>query len=488
MNFISITFLVFFPVFFCIYYLVPKKYRYVVLAIGSYIFYGWGNIGVLLILLLTTVITYIGGGILARHRSKRIYALFFLMNLLVLLVFKYLNFFAENVNKICIVFGSSALLDKVPSLILPIGLSFYVFQSMTYLGDVYRGRIKAERNFLRYSAFVAFFPAILSGPIQKARTLLPQIAAPCDFDSERAIKGFILFAWGIFQKIAVANNLAVIVNTVFDNCHSYDKTNSAYFIAAALSFSVYIYADFSSYSDMARGIAKILGIEIGKNFNNPYLSVSCSEFWRRWHVSLNEWLTENVYIPLGGNRKGKIRKYVNVFLVFLISGIWHGASWNFVLWGAVNGIFAIIGQLLSPVKKRAYAAIKVDEECESIVIFRRIIVFWLITITWVFFRNDISTSLYIIKNMVLFYPVKLFEPALLTICGTEVRTFGTMIMVVIFGIIQYCRKDERKYYLKFRKQPVFVQCMVIAIIIYICIFKASAGNTTLNTQFLYFQF
>lgn len=488
MNFISITFLVFFLVFFCIYYLVPKKYRYVILAVGSYLFYGWGNIGVIGILFLTTIITYTGGGILARQSSKKIYVLFFSMNLLVLLIFKYLNFLIENANRICGMFGSGDLLGSIPNLILPIGLSFYIFQSITYLGDVYRGRIKAERNFLRYSAFVAFFPSILSGPIQKARILLPQIAEPHDFDSERAIKGFILFVWGLFQKIAVANNLAVIVNTVFDNYNSYDKTNTAYFIVAALSFSVYIYADFSSYSDMARGIAKILGIEIGRNFSNPYLSVSCSEFWRRWHISLNEWLTEYVYIPLGGNRRGTIRKYVNVFLVFLISGIWHGASWNFVLWGAVNGIFVIIGQLLRPVKKRVYAAIKVDEECESIITLRRIIVFWLITITWVFFRNNISTSLYIIKNIVLFYPVKLFEPALLTICGTEVRTFGTMTMVVIFGIIQYCRKDERKYYLKFRKQPIFMQCMVIAIIIYICIFKASAGSTTLNTQFLYFQF
>lgn len=487
MNFISMAFLVFFTVFFGVYYLVPKKYRYIVLAIGSYVFYGWGSVGVLSVLLLTTLITYTGG-ILARQRSKKVYALFFSMNLLVLLAFKYLNFFAENVNRICGMFGSGYLFGSVPDLILPIGLSFYVFQSMTYLGDVYRGRIEAERNFLRYSAFVAFFPSILSGPIQKARILLPQIAEPYDFDSERAVKGFILFIWGIFQKIAVANNLAVIVNVVYDNYQSYDKTNTAYFIVAALSFSVYIYADFSSYSDMARGIAKILGIEIGKNFNNPYLSVSCSEFWRRWHVSLNEWLTENVYIPLGGNRKGKIRKYINVFLVFLISGIWHGASWNFVLWGAVNGIFVIIGQFLQPIRKRIYTAIKVDDACESIVFLRRIMVFWLITITWVFFRNDISTSLYIIKNIVLFYPVKLFEPALLTICGTEVRTLGTIIMVVIFCIIQYCRKDEGKYYLKFRKQPVFMQCMVLAVIIYICIFKASATSTTLNTQFLYFQF
>lgn len=488
MNFISTVFLVFFPIFTSIYYLTPKKYRYIILAIGGYIFYGWGNISVICILLLTTIITYTGGSILAKRRSKKIYVIFFLMNLSVLIIYKYTNFFVENVNNIFEIFGRKDLFGNIPDFVLPIGLSFYIFQSTTYLGDVYRGKIRPEKNFIRYSAFVAFFPVILSGPIQKARELLPQIETPRDFNSERAIKGFILFVWGLFQKIVVGNNLAVIVNSVFGSYDSYDRTNTAYFIVASLSFSIYIYADFSSYSDMARGIAKVLGIEINKNFNNPYLSTSCSEFWRRWHISLNEWLMENIYIPLGGNRRGEVRKYVNIFLVFLISGIWHGASWHFIFWGVVNGIFVITGQLVRPFKKRIYTAVKVDEECECIVILRRIIVFWLITITWIFFKNSISTSFFIIKNIVLFYPVKLFVPELLTVCGTEVKTLTTMIMVVVFGIIQYCRKDEKKYYLKFRKQPVFMQCMVLAVIMYICLFSASAGSTTLNTQFLYFQF
>lgn len=475
--------------FLCVYYILPRKYRYIVLAVGSWTFYGWGNISVLWILLLTTLLTYAGGGVLEKWSSKILYITFFVLNISILLVFKYTNFIVGNINEILERLIHLRPLITFPDFVLPIGLSFYIFQSTTYLGDVYRGKIKAERNFMKYSAFVAFFPAVFSGPIQKSRELLPQISEPADFDSERAIKGFILFVWGVFQKIAVANNLAKVVNTVFDNYATYDsRTNTAYFIVAAISFSFYIYADFSSYSDMARGVAKLLGIEITRNFDNPYLSISCDEFWRRWHISLSEWLTEYVYIPLGGNRKGEMRKYFNVFIVFLISGIWHGALWHYIIWGMLNGIFVIVGQMTRPIKRKVYGALKIDENIESIVMLRRVITFWLITITWVFFRNGIEASLYIIRNIVFFYPVKLFVPELLTICGTDVKTFGTIIMVVIFCLVQYCRKDERRYWLKFKKQPVLMQCMALAIIMYICVFNAAAETTTLNTQFLYFQF
>lgn len=471
MNFISITFGIFILIFAAIYYIIPRRCRYIVLAIGSYIFYGIGNVSSIFVLALTTLITFAGGSILERKPYKKVYTLFLVMNLSILFFFKYVNLFTENVN-----------------FVLPIGLSFYVFQSTTYLGDVYRGEIKAEKNFIRYSAFTAFFPSILSGPIQKARILLPQIKEPADFNADRAIKGFILFVWGAFQKIVVANRLIVIVDTVFGNYLSFGRNSTAYFIVASVSFSIYIYADFSSYSDMARGIAKLLGIEVGRNFNNPYLSISCSEFWRRWHVSLNEWLTENVYIPMGGSRKGLLRKYLNILIVFLISGIWHGALWHFVIWGLINGIFVIIGQVLKPIKTRIYAAINVDENAESIVICRRIIVFGLITITWVFFNNGIRESLYIIKNILCFYPINFFVPEILTICGTEIQTFGTVLFVVIFSAIQYCRKEEGKYYCIFRRQPVLVQCMVLALIICMCIFKATGANVILNTEFMYFNF
>lgn len=488
MNFISIVFILFFSVFFIIYYAVPNKYRYIPLAAGSYLFYGWGNIRLIFILLLVTLITYVGGYLLEKRRSKKIYVLFFMMSLSLLFIFKYLSFFTETVNALFGRPGNDPFSEAVKNLILPVGLSFYIFQSLTYLGDIYHGKMKTERNLVRYAAFAAFFPSILSGPIQKAHILLPQIRKPADFDSERAIKGFILLIWGVFQKIVVANNLAAIADTVFNNYGAYLGTGTLYFITAAVCFSLYIYADFSSYSDMARGIAKILGIEIRKNFNNPYLSLSCAEFWRRWHISLNEWLMEYVYIPLGGNRKGTPRKYMNLFIVFLLSGIWHGASWNFVLWGGVNGLLVIGGQWLRPVRKKFYTVFQVNKNCETFLFLRRAVVFCLITVTWVFFRNSISSSCEIIRQMAMLYPARLFMPELLTIGGSELQTLEALVMALLFCIIQYCRKDERKYYAAFRRQPVFIQGLVLAVLLYLCAFKTLKAGRSLNSQFLYFQF
>lgn len=314
MNYISLVFYAFIFVFFCVYYLVPQKYRYIVIFIGSYVFYGYSNLKMLFVLAGVTLISYIGGLALSKKHNRFILTLFLILDISILLVFKYLNFAIANLNIFFSKFIPSKEQISQVSIALPIGLSFIVFQSVTYLTDIYRNNVEVEKNMIRYGAFVAFFPTVLSGPIQKARELLPQIKAPSTFDGDKAKKGTILFVWGLFEKIMVANKLLLIVNTVFINYQDY---NSAYYVLAGISFSLYIYADFSSYSDMARGIAMIMGIHIGKNFDNPYLSLSTSEFWNRWHTSLNSWFIENIYIPLGGNRKGTYRKYVNILIVFL---------------------------------------------------------------------------------------------------------------------------------------------------------------------------
>lgn len=249
-----------------------------------------------------------------------------------------------------------------------------------------------------------------------------------------------------------------------------------------------IYADFSSYSDMARGISMILGIDIGKNFNNPYLSQSTAEFWNRWHISLNEWFIENVYIPLGGNRKGITRKYINMLIVFLISGLWHGAHWHFVVWGVLNGVLAIIGLILKPARNYVYEKLNVDESVESIVAIKRIIVFYLITLTWIFFTSGIMDSIGIWKKILLFNYLSIFNSNLLNIAGTAVGTFVTMITTIIFCKIQIKRQHENLLYEKYEKQPFFMQSLIVAIAICICIFGASVTSANVNTQFLYFQF
>lgn len=335
MNYLSLTFFIFLPLFMVLYYIVPQKYRYIAITAGSYIFYGFADFRLLIVLISVTVLTYIGGIVLHKKKTRAVYAIFMILTVLILLIFKYTNFAIRNINLILGKFtGETAYQLTSVNLILPVGLSFIVFQACTYLGDIYRDKLCVEKNILRYAAFVAFFPTILSGPIQKARELLPQIKKPMPFDAETAKKGTILFVWGAFEKIMVANKLLIIVNRVFGDYESY---NSVYYIIAAVCFSLYIYADFASYSDMARGIAMLMGIRVGKNFNNPYLSCSTAEFWNRWHMSLNAWFIENIYIPLGGNRKGVLRKYINTFIVFFISGLWHGAAYRYIAWGVING-------------------------------------------------------------------------------------------------------------------------------------------------------
>ncbi len=486
MNYLSLIFFGFMPLFLIIYYIVPQKCRYIVITIGSYFFYGFTDLRLLLILTSVTVLTYIGGIILQNKKTRAMYALFMILTILILFVFKYTNFAIRNINLILAKFtGETAYQLTSLNLILPVGLSFIVFQACTYLGDVYRNKLCAEKNILRYAAFVSFFPTVLSGPIQKARELLPQIKKPMPFDAETAKKGTVLFVWGAFEKILVANKLLVIVNRVFGN---YENYNSVYLIIAAICFSLYIYADFSSYSDMARGIAMLMGIRIGKNFNNPYLSCSTAEFWNRWHMSLNAWFIENIYIPLGGNRKGALRKYINTFIVFFISGLWHGAAYRYIVWGVLNGGLVIAGQILKPIKSRIYSAIHIDENVESIKCLRRIIVFILITMTWIFFNNSVTDSIFILKKIIYLNPINFFDQNLFSISGTLATTFTTAVVTLLFVYIQLKRQNESTEYACYCRQPLLFQAMILGILICICVFGACSTDATVNTQFLYFQF
>lgn len=340
----------------------------------------------LLVLIVVTTISYIGGLVLEKYKQRSLYVFFFTLEILILAFFKYTLFLVEKINNASNILFSHQVLNINWNIALPIGLSFMIFQACTYLSDIYRNKMSVEKNVIKFAAFVAFFPTILSSPIQKSRLLLPQISTPKSFNYEDAKLGTLLFVWGAFEKIMVANKLSIIYNTIIPD---YANRTSAELLLGTISFSLYIYADFSSYSDMARGVSKLLGIDIGKNFNNPYLSQSTAEFWNRWHISLNEWFIENVYIPLGGNRKGIIRRYINMIAVFFISGLWHGANWHFVLWGLINGLFAIIGLIVKPLKQKLYKLFNVNEKLESIVFIRRCIVFYLINLTWVFFTSSV---------------------------------------------------------------------------------------------------
>lgn len=485
MNFLSLVFFIFIILFFILFFRTPPQYRYIVIFVASYIFYGYANWKMLFILAFITAITYWGGRFLEKTKDKKILILSFSANVAILLFFKYTNFAIGSINSIRSHFSGQEHLFSELDIILPIGLSFVIFQSCTYLTDIYRGNIQAEKNIIRYGAFVAFFPTILSGPIQKSRTLLPQIQNPRNFEFEEAKKGTLLFVWGMFEKLLVANKLETIVNRVFSDWQSY---NSAYCIIAAISFSLYIYSDFSAYSDMARGIAKIMGIQVDINFKNPYLSLTTSEFWNRWHMSLNSWFMENLYIPLGGNRKGAVRKYINIFIVFLVSGLWHGANWHCVIWGVLNGMLVIIGKITKKSREKIYAKFNISEEVESIIFIKRMITFGLITLTWVFFRNKTIEALHIVQKIIFFNPLNFFDSNLLVISGTSAATFMTIIVTVLFCIVQVKRKNEHTFYLTYCKQPILIQYFVLAFIINMCVFAACSTTLDINTQFIYFQF
>ena len=468
-----------------IYYLCPSRYRYIVVFAGSYLFYGSGHPKMLITLVGLTVVSYIGSLIIEKNKSRTAFIVAFTLDILVLIVFKYTNFIIGNINAIQEKLGLSTTFTVEWKILLPVGLSFIVFQTCSYLSEVYRGKICAEKNIIRYAAYVAFFPTVLSGPIQKARNLLPQLREPKEFNYEEAQKGTLLFVWGAFEKILVANNLSIIVTRILDD---YTIHSSMELLIGACCFSLYIYADFNAYSDMARGIAKLLGINVGRNFNNPYFSKNTGEFWSRWHISLYGWFIENLYIPLGGNRKGTIRKYLNVLIVFLVSGLWHGPQWHFVIWGLFNGILVVIGQILKPIKTKIYKRINVSEDIESIIFLKRLIVFGLITMTWLFFRSGVIDALKICKRIILFDFVSIYNPSLLNISGTAVSTFVTAIMTIVFCVVQSYRQKENENYFRFKSQPLLFQCLLIAIIICMCMFGAFNVDSYVDAQFLYFQF
>ena len=358
MLFNSSHFLIFFPVVVSLHFLIPHKVRYLWLLAASYYFYMCWNPKYALLMLTSTAITYASG--LLIHRAdrknniilKKLWvAVSFISNLAILFLFKYFDFALNNLNQILSLVGTQ-LIKPSFSLLLPVGISFYTFQALSYTMDVYRHDVAPEHNFLKYALFVSFFPQLVAGPIERSSNLIHQISERHSFDFHRFLRGLSLMLWGYFQKLVIADRAAIFVNTVYNNPSHYDYYGLVTILATIL-FAFQIYCDFSSYSDIARGAAEILGFTLMKNFDTPYFSQSISEFWRRWHISLSTWFRDYVYIPLGGNRKGTCRKYINLMIVFCISGLWHGASWNFVIWGALNGFYQMFGALFAPVRKNS---------------------------------------------------------------------------------------------------------------------------------------
>ncbi len=339
MLFNSFSFLIFFLVVYPLYLLFNLRWQNRMLLVASYFFYGSWDWRFLSLIIISTFLDYYCGGAISRSaslRKKKIFLLFSISgNLLILGFFKYYNFFIVSLQELLSLFGLS-MQPHLLSIILPVGISFYTFQTMSYTIEIYRNKIKPVNNFIDFSLFVAFFPQLIAGPIERASHLIPQIVQKRYVNLPQFNEGCRLIIWGLFKKIAVADRLGIYVDSVYGNLYQHSGLT---FILATIFFAFQIYCDFSAYSDIARGLGRLMGFDIMVNFRFPYFARNIREFWQRWHISLSEWLRDYLYIPLGGNRCGKFKTYRNIFITMLLGGLWHGANWTFVVWGLLHGFF-----------------------------------------------------------------------------------------------------------------------------------------------------
>lgn len=363
MLFNSIEFLLFFPIVLLVYFVLPSRIRYFWLLIASYYFYMCWNPVYILLIVISTVITYLCGRIVGafreksgltekqkKRRMKLVMAASFLVNAGLLIYFKYTNFFIDCLNRVL----GTLKMEKLTQLdiLLPVGISFFTFQALGYTIDVYRGEVKAEKNLFKYALFVSFFPQLVAGPIERSKNLLGQIREEPSrrlWNYQRVTSGLIIMLWGFFMKLVIADRAAILVDTVFDGYESYQMTG---LVLGVVIFTVQIYCDFAGYSTIATGTARVLGFELMENFNTPFLAESVADFWRRWHISLGTWFRDYLYIPLGGSRCGKWKRYRNILITFGVSGLWHGANFTYVIWGLLHGFYQMAEKELGPIIKK----------------------------------------------------------------------------------------------------------------------------------------
>ncbi len=400
MTFNSSEFLIFFPITLLLYFLLPKKLSRISLLIMSCIFYLAWDIKLIGLILFTTAVSYFCAIIIEKSKKlavKRLCIVITLVSCLgVLFFFKYYNFLAETLGW-AIKATSGATYDFTLDLVLPVGISFYTFQTLSYAIDVYRGTEKVERNFLLFALYVTFFPQLVAGPIERPGNLLPQLREKNNLTSENARAGLCKMAVGFFKKIVVADLLAEYVNAVFN-----DAANSTGpgILLATVFFAFQIYCDFSGYTDIAIGCARVMGIRLMKNFDRPYTATTIKEFWARWHISLSTWFRDYLYFPLGGSRCSKPRHMFNIFMVFFVSGLWHGANWTFVIWGLLHAAYRIIGELTYKKREALWAKMHVDTNKTWFRALRRLMTFVLVCFAWIFFRaNSISDIGVLLSNL-----------------------------------------------------------------------------------------
>jgi alginate O-acetyltransferase complex protein AlgI len=484
MLFNSFEFLLFFPVVTILYFLLPQRFRWLHLLIASCVFYMAFIPVYILILIATIVIDYIAGILIedAVGTRRKLYLMLSLVaNIGVLAVFKYYNFFIDNINALFHLAHSSYSLGYL-GIILPLGLSFHTFQAMSYTIEVYRGNEKAERHFGIYALYVMFYPQLVAGPIERPQNVLYQFREKHNFSYELATSGLRLMAWGLFKKVVIADRLAIFVNQIYDAPR---LAQGLPLIVATLFFAIQIYCDFSGYSDMALGSARVMGFRLMVNFNRPYFARTIADFWKRWHISLSTWFRDYLYISVGGNRVSMPRRYFNLLLVFLVSGFWHGANWTFVVWGALHGAYQIFGILTRDFRNRltAWLPRPVDHGLDVIITVS------LVAFAWIFFRAaTISDAWYIITHML--EPSHSVERGVDYYGVSAVKAFYKRqewaYMILGVGTLFAVEALQRRYDINevLVRQPLVLRWATYFAIVFAIVFCGAFEKV----QFIYFQF
>lgn len=481
MLFNSWQFLIFFPLVVAAYFLLPGRFRWMLLLGASYYFYMCWKPEYALLLILSTVVDYYTAlqmGKTASPRKKKFYlGVSLSSNLGILFLFKYFNFLNASARA---VFNHFNIFYNVPmfELLLPVGISFYTFQTLSYSIDVYRGRIEPEKHLGLFALYVTFFPQLVAGPIERSTSLLPQFYRHHNFDRQRIIAGLQLMLWGFFKKIVIADRLAAYVNQAYNNPAAASGID---LLAATYFFAFQIYCDFSGYSDIAIGTAKVMGFELMENFRRPYLSKSISEFWQRWHISLSSWFKDYLYIPLGGNRVAKWRWCCNLFVVFLVSGLWHGANWTFVVWGALHGFYLVFALLTADFRGKLLQALRLDRFNSAVKVSRILLTFHLVLFAWIFFRaNNLADAFLIIAKISEAVTGMLRLDMMPAISFIEARA-----LLLLFGLIIFMNCYERfRRALDVRLSNRYARVAVASLLFWV-IMVWGAFN---NQQFIYFQF
>ena len=484
MLFNSVGFAIFAPLTVIVYLIFDKepgrhKIANIWLLIASYFYYMCADVRFGALLFFVTLLTYfagMGAGDLRKSLSARKAACFcgIVLNIGILFFFKYFNLLSSLIRS-----------DSAMKIVLPVGISFYVFQSLTYVIDSYTGKQAPTRDFLKYALFVSFFPVLLAGPIERSVNLLPQFEERHTFDYERIRHGLLKMASGYFMKLVIAARLSIAVDLIYDN---YMDVNGFQLLLATVLYAFQIYCDFASYSSIAVGVGELMGFKLTENFRQPFFSKSCAELWRRWHISLNDWFKNYVYFPLGGSRKGSVRKYLNIMVVFTLSGMWHGAALHYVIWGMLSGLFQVLGEVLMPVRKRVFAFAQPGKgkSVKAVDALRVVGTFILFVIALFFFRADSAgAALYIIKKV-------LTDTGISQILATPLSGLGlgvynlvflafAMVLLLIYDLVNEKTGDAIK---AIEGQRTLIRWGIYYLIVIMLIMSASIGAK----KFIYFEF